>query len=179
MLQMLDRNEQLPLPDAETISQLAAEAEIPTGTTPVPKTGSTAPLKIDPVMEARQRAMARLAAQLFDISEDNSPEGLIYRRGSAAPGADLVVFHRKTQTAPASSSTLGRRSNCRAREMTWGRSKPLEQALEIGLQTPDVFFDLGYILSTQDGQKSFRYLQESVKHPDYCAGILSADRPAL
>ena len=169
MLQMLDRNEQLPLPAGEPI-QAQADVEPPTGPKQLPQSRSTSPLKIDPVMEARQRAMARLAAQLFDISEDNSPDGLIYRRGVSATTRGSGGLSQENADRARIQLYLGQAIQLQSAGDDLGAVKPLEQALEIGLQTPDIYFDLGFILSTQDGQKSFRYLQESVKNPDYALG---------
>ncbi len=121
-------------------------------------------------MEARQRAMARLAAQLFDLSEDNSPEGLIYRRGVGGTARGSGGLSQENADRARIQLYLGQAIQLQSAGDDLGAVKPLEQALEIGLQTPDIYFDLGFILSTQDGQKSFRYLQESVKHPDYALG---------
>jgi tetratricopeptide (TPR) repeat protein len=169
MLQMLDRNEPLPLPTGDSYAA-RSEAEAPTGPKQLPKTSSTAPLKIDPVMEARQRSMARLAAQLFDLGEDSSPDGLINRKGIGGTTRGSGGLSQENADRARITLYLGQAIQLQSAGDEAGAVKPLEQALEIGLQTPDVFYDLGYILSTQDGQKSFRYLQESVKHPDYSLG---------
>jgi tetratricopeptide (TPR) repeat protein len=169
MLQMLDRNEPLPLPTGDSYAA-RPEAEAPTGPKQLPKTSSTAPLKIDPVMEARQRSMARLAAQLFDLGEDSSPDGLINRKGIGGATRGSGGLSQENADRARITLYLGQAIQLQSAGDEAGAVKPLEQALEIGLQTPDVFYDLGYMLSTQDGQKSFRYLQESVKHPDYSLG---------
>jgi tetratricopeptide (TPR) repeat protein len=169
MLQMLDRNESLPLPTGDSYAA-RPEVEVPTSTKQLPKTSSTAPLKIDPVMEARQRSMARLAAQLFDLGEDSSPDGLINRKGIGGTTRGSGGLSQENADRARITLYLGQAIQLQSAGDEAGAVKPLEQALEIGLQTPDVFYDLGYILSTQDGQKSFRYLQESVKHPDYSLG---------
>lgn len=169
MLQMLDRNESLPLPTGDSYAA-RPEVEGPTSIKQLPKTSSTAPLKIDPVMEARQRSMARLAAQLFDLGEDSSPDGLINRKGIGGTTRGSGGLSQENADRARITLYLGQAIQLQSAGDEAGAVKPLEQALEIGLQTPDVFYDLGYILSTQDGQKSFRYLQESVKHPDYSLG---------
>jgi tetratricopeptide (TPR) repeat protein len=169
MLQMLDRNEPLPLPTGDSYAA-RSESEAPTGPKQLPKTSSTAPLKIDPVMEARQRSMARLAAQLFDLGEDSSPDGLINRKGIGGATRGSGGLSQENADRARITLYLGQAIQLQSAGDEAGAVKPLEQALEIGLQTPDVFYDLGYMLSTQDGQKSFRYLQESVKHPDYSLG---------
>jgi tetratricopeptide (TPR) repeat protein len=46
-------------------------------------------------------------------------------------------------------------------------TEELERAIEIGLNNSAAFFDLGFLYTKQDGQKSLRNLQKSVKHPDY------------
>ena len=43
----------------------------------------------------------------------------------------------------------------------------LERAIESGLKAPEAYFDMGYLLLETDPEKSQRFLQQSMRHPDF------------
>lgn len=125
---------------------------------------------LDPVAEARGRALTMLASLLFDVvSEDSQPQatrrglGAIVRNvgGSPARGSDptRMMLHLSQvvdlQTCGQDSQAL----------------EELERAREAGLDHPAVDYDLGLLLSEAGrSEEALRCLQGAVKHPDFALG---------
>lgn len=166
-LEKLNNNEPLPMPEHE---QADAGDEPPTGKKLLTQPKSTAPLAMDPILEARQKSLTRLAAQLFELGEESSPDGSINRRGLNAltrgtGGLKQEAADRARMELFLSQAIQFQSSGDNEQALT-----QLEQAVEIGLKVAEAYYDLGLLYSEKDGQKSYRYLQESVKHPDFALG---------
>jgi tetratricopeptide (TPR) repeat protein len=122
---------------------------------------------LDPIADARQKAMVQLAALLFDQAEEVGPAGQGVRRnissltrgtgGLTASEADhtRILMH------------LGQAIDSLTQNNEAQAAEELERALEKGLRSPAAFYILGTLNSGRDVQKALRYLQQSVKHPDF------------
>lgn len=123
---------------------------------------------LDPIAEARQHAMVQLAGMLFDQAEENLSAAPSRSRGLAAitrgiaGGGDgdssdrtRIILHLSQAI---DSQTLGDDNQAVVE---------LEHALNLGLRQPAAYFDLGLMLKDENGEKAMRYLQQSVRHPDY------------
>jgi tetratricopeptide (TPR) repeat protein len=122
---------------------------------------------LDPVAEACQKAMVRLAAILFDQGEDSSPSGMVSRRGIGSLTRGTGGLSAETADRTRITLHLSQAIDSQSQENFLQATEELERAVEIGLNNSAAYFDLGFLCNKQDGQKAMRNLQKSVKHPDY------------
>jgi tetratricopeptide (TPR) repeat protein len=120
----------------------------------------------NPVDEARQAAMAELAAMLFSQAEE-SQAGQGSRRGisSLTRGTGALSLEEAEQTRIL--LHLGQAIDSQTQGQDKQAAEELERATDVGLRQPAAYFDLGLLTWKNNPQTSLRYLQESVKHPDY------------
>jgi tetratricopeptide (TPR) repeat protein len=126
----------------------------------------TAALGRTPIEEAQHKALVDLAGILFE-QDDSRPNGMISRRGITAltrgtggltaENADRSRIQMHVSQA-IDSQTKGEDSQA---------IEELERATETGLNTPAVHFTLGCLLAKRSDPNAFRYLQRSVRHPEY------------
>ncbi len=121
----------------------------------------------DPICEARQKAMIQLAAQLFDQAEEGATAAVSVRgRGLNALARGIagesdsgdrtrIVLHLSQAI---DSQTMGDNDQAVIE---------LEKALNLGLRQPSAYFALGLMLKDNNSERAQRYLQQSVKHPDF------------
>ena len=124
---------------------------------------------LDPIAEARQKALTKLAEMLFDYS-DESPSAQ-ERRGLSA--IVKVTGHLSLQQAEQTKVVLhlGQAIDAQTKNQDAAAADELERALEAGFTHPALYFDLGYLRSTGDRLESaIRNLAHSVKHVDYGLG---------
>lgn len=120
----------------------------------------------DPIQEARQSAMAELAAMLFTQTED-SQAGQGGRRGISAltRGTGGLSLEQAEQTRIL--LHLGQAIDSQVQGQDKQAAEELERAADIGLRQPAAYFDLGLLTWQNNPQVAMRHLQESVKHPDF------------
>ena len=124
---------------------------------------------LDPVAEARQKAMTELAEILFEYSDD-SPSAQ-ERRGMAAivRGTGQLSLQQSEQTRVV--LHLGQAIDAQSRDQDAAAAEELERALEAGFKHPALYFDLGYLRGRGDRLESaMRNLSHAVKHNDYGLG---------
>lgn len=122
----------------------------------------------DPIGEARQRAMVQMAGLLFDQADENPTAAATRSRGLSALTKGLglgdggesgdrtrIILHISQAI---DSQTAG--DNHQA-------VVELEHALNLGLRHPAAYFDLGLLLKDTNTDQAQRYLQQSVRHPDF------------
>jgi tetratricopeptide (TPR) repeat protein len=131
---------------------------------------------MDPIAEARQKAMTKLAEILFDYSDD-SP-GAQERRGLSAivKGTGQLSLQQAEQTKVV--LHLGQAIDAQSRNQDAAAADELERALEAGFKHPALYFDLGYLRAKGDRQESaIRNLAHAIKHNDYglASRLLMAD----
>ena len=122
---------------------------------------------LDPIAEACQKAMVRLAALLFDQGEVSSPSGTVSRRGFGSITRGTGGLSAETAERTRITLHLSQAIDSQSQENFPQAMEELERAVEIGLNNSAAYFDLGFLYHTKDGQKALRHLQKSVKHPDY------------
>jgi tetratricopeptide (TPR) repeat protein len=140
--------------------------------TPSPETSG-----LDPVAEARQKALTRLAEVLFDLTDDSSGPTSASKRGLQA------IVKGTGPLGQANSRTMIQLHLSQAIDaQTHGDDAQavteLTSALETGFKDPAIYFDLGLLSSKTDQlESSLRHLQQAVKHNDYALGtrLLMAD----
>ena len=124
----------------------------------------------DPVQETRQRAVVQLAGLLFEqASEDTTP---IPSRGR---GINALTRGLADMVGDSSDRTriilhLSQAIDSLSQGEDAQTVVELEHALNLGLRQPAGYYLLGMLIKDNSPEKSLKYLQQSVKHPDYTMG---------
>ena len=124
---------------------------------------------MDPIAEARQKALTTLAELLFEYSDD-SPVGQ-ERKGLAAivKGTGALSMQQAEQTIAV--LHLGQAIDAQTRNQDTQAAEDFEKALEAGFKHASLYFNLGLLRFNGDRLESAaRFLQNSVKHRDYALG---------
>lgn len=124
---------------------------------------------LDPIAEARQKSLTKLAEMLFDYS-DESPSAQ-ERRGLSAivRGTGQISLEQAEQTKVV--LHLGQAIDAQTKNQDVVAADELDRALEAGFDHAALYFDLGYLRSTGDRLESaIRNLAHAVKHKDYALG---------
>ena len=122
---------------------------------------------LDPIAEARQKALTRLAEILFEYAADDGQSSQT-RRGlqSLMRGTGQLSMHQSEQTKVV--LHLGQAIDAQTKENHNLAAEELEHALEAGFNHPALHFDLGLLRSNGDRLESaVRHLQQAVKHQDF------------
>lgn len=125
----------------------------------------------DPLAETRQKAMVQLADLLFEQAEWGSSGP------SAQRGRGLAALARGKIDSTSESSERNRITlhvSQAIDSLTQGNNQQaaveIEHALNLGLRDPAAYFILGQLVAGQDPEKAHKYLQQSVRHPDFNLG---------
>ncbi len=124
---------------------------------------------LDPVAEARQKALSQLAELLFEFSDD-SPSAQ-ERRGisSIMKGTGGLSLQQSEQTK--SILHLGQAIDSLSKGNDAQAAEELEGALEAGFKHQSLFFMLGFLrVKGERIESAQRFLQNAVKHSDYGLG---------
>src|SRR5512134_3512211 len=122
---------------------------------------------LDPIAEARQKALTRLAEILFEYSTDDGQNAQA-RRGLQAlmRGTGQLSMQQSEQTKVV--LHLGQAIDAQTKDNENQAAEELEHALEAGFNHPALYFDLGLLRSKGDRLESaVRHLQHAVKHQDF------------
>ncbi len=123
---------------------------------------------LDPIAEARQKALTRLAEILFDYTTDEAPPASQARRGLQAlmRGTGQLSLRQSEQSRVV--LHLGQAIDSQSKGSESQAAEELEHALEAGFNHPALYFDLGLLRSTGDRLESaLRHLSHAVKHHDF------------
>ncbi len=124
---------------------------------------------MDPIAEARQKALTQLAELLFEYSDENPSAQ--ERRGLAAimKGTGALSFQQAEQTKTV--LHLGLAIDAQTKGQEAQAAEELEHALEAGFKHASLYFDLGLLRAKGERiESALRFLQHSVKHKDYALG---------
>ena len=122
---------------------------------------------LDPVAEARQKALTRLAEILFEYTTDDGA-AVQARRGMQAlmRGTGQLNLQQNEQAKVV--LHLGQAIDLQSKGKDSQAAEELEHALEAGFNHPALYFDLGMLRSTGDrGETALRHLAHAVKHNDF------------
>jgi tetratricopeptide (TPR) repeat protein len=125
---------------------------------------------LDPIAEARQKALTRLAELLFDYTTEDV-ETVQKRRGLQAlmRGTGQLSMQSSGQTKVV--LHLGQAIDAQTKGNENQAVEELEHALEAGFDHPALYFDLGLLCASSDRLESaLRHLQFAVKHHDFNLG---------
>jgi len=124
----------------------------------------------DPIAQARQMAMVQLASLLFEQAGPAQTSATLRARGLSAltrgvadPTNDSSERNRITLHLSQAIDSLTQAENAQA-------VVELEYALNLGLRHPSAYFILGLLLAAEKPAKAGKYLEQSVRHPDYSLG---------
>jgi tetratricopeptide (TPR) repeat protein len=121
---------------------------------------------LDPIGEARQKALTRLAEILFEYSADDG-QAVQARRGlqSLMRGTGQLSMHQSEQTKVV--LHLGQAIDAQTKDNQALAAEELEHALDAGFNHPALHFDLGLLRSDDRLESAVRHLQQAVKHQDF------------
>ncbi|MBN2388318.1 MAG: tetratricopeptide repeat protein [Anaerolineales bacterium] len=125
---------------------------------------------LDPIADARKKALTRLAEVLFDLSDESS-ESTLSKRGLQAivRGTGPLSLQRGELTTIV--LHLGQAIDAQTNGQDEQAAEELERALEAGFREPALYFDLGMLRAKSERLESaLRHLQHAVKHIDYALG---------
>jgi len=160
---------------------------------PVRQKGGTGPLRmaqvrqleapkpaeegLDPIAEARGKALNRMAEVLFELYSEGEDK--------APPPRSVQVFVRGTDPLSLKKGErakvllhLGQAIDAQSNNQDAQAAEELERALEAGYKSTALYYDLGLLRARGDRLESaLRYLQHAVKNADYTLGsrLLMAD----
>lgn len=168
-LELLNTGKNLPRP----IRPRGGTAPIMMGKVPgfeVPEKLQKAPEKVepkDPISEAKQRAMVKLADILFEQAEEGLA-GPVARRGLQAIMRGTGSLSMEQAERNKVMLHLGQAIDAQTNGKDPEAAEELEKAVETGLDHTAAFFDLGLLRFQSDRLEiASRYLQHAVKHPDF------------
>ncbi|MBI5954418.1 MAG: tetratricopeptide repeat protein, partial [Chloroflexi bacterium] len=124
---------------------------------------------LDPITEARQKALTQLAELLFEFS-DESPAAQ-ERRGLSAimKGTGGISMQQAEQTKVV--LHLGQAIDAQSKGKESQAAEEMEAALEANFKHPALYFNLGLLRYKGERYESAqRFLQNAVKHHDYALG---------
>ena len=124
---------------------------------------------LDPIAEARQKALTQLAELLFEYSDD-SPSAQ-ERRGLSAimKGTGKLSMQQSEQTKVV--LHLSQAIDAQSKGNDTLAAEEMEGALEAGFKHPSLYFTLGLLRFRGDRIESAqRFLQNAIKHNDYGLG---------
>jgi tetratricopeptide (TPR) repeat protein len=123
---------------------------------------------LDPVAEARKKALSRLAEVLFELSDD---------AGSSSSRAGMQAIVKGTGALSLKNDRgkmllhIGQAIDSQTKEDDAQAAEELERAQAAGFADPALYFDLGLLRSKSERLESaLRHLQNAVKHDDYALG---------
>jgi len=122
---------------------------------------------LDPIAEARQKALTRLAEILFEYTTDDGA-AVQARRGLNAlmRGTGQLSLQQSEQTKVV--LHLGQAIDAQSKGKDLQAATELENALEAGFNHPALYFDLGLLGSAGDRRETaLRHLSHAVKHKDF------------
>jgi tetratricopeptide (TPR) repeat protein len=148
---------------------------------PVRPRGGTGPLKmaqvkqlespkksadstLDPIAEARQKALKMIAEVMFELTDDSAEAQ--QRRGlqTLMRGTGMLNQNQQSRIMLHLSQAI----DSQTKNHDAQAAEELEHALDAGFTLPAVYFDLGYLRSRTDRTESaLKYLQQCFRHDEY------------
>jgi tetratricopeptide (TPR) repeat protein len=160
---------------------------------PVRSRGGTAPLRmsqvrqleavkqadrftgLDPIAEARQKALGVLAGMLFEQAEETPTAGPTGKRGIQAIVRGMGDAHFAKQADRNKILLhLSQAVDMQTHNQDEQAAEDLQRAIDAGLEHAAAYFDLGLLHSQSTNherlEKAARHMQIAVKHADYALG---------
>lgn len=122
---------------------------------------------LDPIAEARQKALTQLAELLFEFTDDSSPAAQ-ERRGlsSLMKGTGALSMQQNEQVKVI--MYLSQAIDAQSKGNDVQAAEEMERAIEAGFSHPSLYFNLGSLrFKSEKYETAQRFLQNSIKHVDY------------
>lgn len=122
---------------------------------------------LDPIAEARQKALTQLAELLFELTDDNSPSAQ-ERRGmsSLMRGTGGLSLEQNDQVKVI--MYLSQAIDAQTKGNEAQAAEEMEHAIDAGFSHPSLYFNLGHLRFKGERYESAqRFLQNTIKHSDY------------
>ena len=168
-MKLLKSNEHLPKPNRPKGSGWLKTARMENMQKLQAEDSGLAENKMDPVAEARQKALEELADMLFDQTEDNANNGggrrimTMLTRGTG--GLSLEQAERTRILLH-----LGHAIDLQSQGNEKRAAEELQRVLDIGLEKTAVYFDLGMLLIEDNPETALRYLSHALRRKEYALG---------
>ncbi|MBI9044118.1 MAG: tetratricopeptide repeat protein [Anaerolineaceae bacterium] len=125
----------------------------------------------NPIFEARQRSLVKLASLLFDQAEAVESSDDIERKGFS----QIANGHSSLNPSNSSKNTqimlhLGQAIDSQTKGNDDQAVIELEKAVGFGLEHPAANYNLGLIMRKDNPRKALKQLQKSSLHPDFALG---------
>jgi tetratricopeptide (TPR) repeat protein len=121
----------------------------------------------DPVAESRQKAIVELAGMLFDQADSAGAASSSRSRGISALARGASGEGGESGDRTRIVMHLSQAIESQTMNDTNQAVVELEHALNLGLRLPAAYFDLGLMLKDSSPERALRYLQQSLRHPDF------------
>lgn len=127
--------------------------------------------QLDPITEARQKALTVLASMLFDVADDEGAEQVSRRGLQAMMRGTGSLRQKKEMDRSRILLHLSQVVDLQSHGDMMKAADELERAMNAGLDHPAAYYDLGLLRIQSDQQESaIRSLQYAVSHPDFALG---------
>lgn len=127
----------------------------------------TSEVQRDPIAEAQNKALVKLAGNLFAQDEDEQGAEQSVRKGIAAIVHGTAALSADRSAKSRIQLHLSRAIDFQTQADEQHAVSELERAVEIGLHKPEAYFDLGFLQANSNPDKAFTYLQQSVRNPEF------------
>ena len=125
---------------------------------------------LDPIAEARKKALTRLAEVLFDLSEE-AGSNAVSKHGMQAIVRGTGQLNLKQSERSKIMLHIGQAIDAQTKEQDEQAAEELDKALAAGFTDPSLYYDLGFLRSKADrSEVAMRHLQVAVKAEDYALG---------
>lgn len=126
----------------------------------------------DPVSEARQKALVRLASVLFDSPDETFT---VIRQPSSRKGVSTITRGTGPLSLDSSTQTriilyVGQAIDAHSRNDDKQAAEELSRAIEAGFNEPAAFFILGSLQMGKKTDTALKHLQKAINHSDYALG---------
>jgi len=126
---------------------------------------------LDPISEARNKALTKLAELLFEFTGDDGEKTSTERRGMKAIMRGTGPLLLENGDSALILLHLGQAIDAQTHDKDSEAAEELEKALDAGFSDSALYFDLGMLRAQGNRLESaLRYLEHSVKHSDYALG---------
>ena len=127
---------------------------------------------LDPISEARKKALTRMANVLFELSYKIDDESVEDRKGM-----DEILSNAEAEELPGGDPLLikqhlGQAIDAQTNQKDSLAAEELEHALKSGFNDPAIYFDLGLLHAVSGRMESaLRYLDHASKHKNYSLAV--------
>jgi len=126
---------------------------------------------LDPITEARNKALSKLAELLFEFSSGDDEIHRNERRGMNAIMRGTGPLLLEKGDSALILLCLGQAIDAQTNDNDSTAAEELEKALEAGFSDSALYYDLGMLHAQGNQQeKALRYLEQAVKHTEYALG---------